>query len=420
MERNAWVGVMLAGPMLLFPFARSYYLFYVLTLGFAFYWLGWRRVLQHSRDLRLALAAVVLPMVVTILAWGIGHGQVEPVWFEKIAVAILAGLLAMATAAVGRTHPGAARLAQGLIALAVLSWLVDALIQLAFGYDLFGIPASDRLRSYFTHHTKFGFFIGMLVLLPMLWAARRSLWLAALIWAGGAIAVSAGGSRYSMLAFLLATGVAVLLLSWRLRPVHRWAVLLGLPALLVLAGGILYEVNPLFTKRVDQTAAILGGFDYETIDSASSGRLDIWFPAVELAREHWLFGVGPSQFAELINARLPEDNIYRLRDIRVFHTHQVMLEVWLGAGVLGIFAFLALYWRLCQVLVRTREQMFGMGWAAMLAYLVMWFPLGTHYDFYASEMMLISGYLLGLAFAWLQGVDSASPGTGWPTSPRID
>ncbi len=416
MNWRYWAAaLMLAGPVVAFPFSRGYYAFYVFILVAGLARVGLPSLWKESQGMRLALYSLVLPVFLATIGLVLLQGHVERDWLEKLVVITLAALLGLATAGVAR-RPWGQPLAGWLLVGAILSWLLDGLWQLATGYSISGQPMLGRLTAYFSHPYKFGFFISFLSLLPVFFLfqrnAYRNSWLGtACLLLSGLVVVSAG-SRFGMLGWLAGAGVYVLLCirHWARR--HRLAVLLGLPLLLAVTLSGLYAVNDAFAERMQQSLQVMDKHDYQTINQASSGRLDIWYPAVDMLADHWVLGVGPSKISEAIKPYLAPDNVYRVKDIRIFHAHQVVLGVWLGAGLLGILGFLAFYGWVCVWLWRERNQA-GLGWACVLVWALAWLPLGTHLDFYASEMLLWSFYMLGLGFG-LQQLTHSQPDTGQP------
>lgn len=411
-------ALVLAGPVVAFPFSRAYYAFYVFILIVGLARLGLPALWKESEGMRLAIYSLVLPVFLACIGLALLQGRLERDWLEKLVVIALAALLGLATTGVAR-RPLGQPLASWLLLGAILSWLLDALWQLATGYSLSGQPMLGRLTAYFSHPYKFGFFISFLSLLPVFFLFQRKgyrgSWLAsACLLLSGLVVVSAG-SRFGMLGWLAGAGIYVLLCIRSWPRLYRWGLVMGLPLLLAVTVSGLYASNEAFALRMQQSLQVLDKHDYQTINQATSGRLDIWYPAVDLLADNWLLGVGPSKISEAIKPYLAPDNVYRVNDIKVFHAHQVVLGVWLATGLLGLLAFLAFYGWVCVWLWRERSHA-GLGWACVLIWVLAWLPVGTHLDFYASEMLLWSFYLLGLGFG-LQQLAHSQPDIYQPKAP---
>lgn len=410
-----WKALVLAGPVILFPFARSYYLFYVLILAWGLAAAGPRGLWAGSRDLRLGFYAFGLPILMPLLGWILYQAGTPLDWLGKIGTVLLACLLGLATKVLSDDE-SARGLAGLLLTVAIASWGLDGLLQLLSGHSLdcrgalSACMTDDRISLYFGHRAKLGYYIGMMSLLPAAWLLerRRFLLAAAVLALGGGVAFAAA-SRFSMLAFLVGASALGLVLALRAAvPVRvRLALGLGAPALVILLGITLYHLNPTFALRVHNTAMAFGTVDYATLNRALSGRLDIWVPLAHMVRDHWLFGVGPGTLDAGIRPYLPVGNLFY--EIKIFHAHQVILDVLAATGVVGLAAFLWYYGRVGIAFVQASREGVNLRWAALLVFLLMWFPLNSPNGFYSSEMVLLTFYMLGLGYGLGGGRAAAAP-----------
>ena len=62
-----WKSLVLAGPVLLFPVSRAYYVFYVAIIAWAL-WEARSALWKEERAITMALAAFALPVLVTFFA----------------------------------------------------------------------------------------------------------------------------------------------------------------------------------------------------------------------------------------------------------------------------------------------------------------------------------------------------------------
>ena len=80
-------------------------------------------------------------------------------------------------------------------------------------------------------------------------------------------------------------------------------------------------------------------------DSGAVSRLAIWDAGWRMARDNWLFGVGPDNFLTHYRAyMLPE----AWREPNISHPHNLLLDAWVSLGVTGLVALVALvalFWR---------------------------------------------------------------------------
>ena len=411
--RDTLFGALLAAPIVAFPFARSYLLFYVTIILTALIARRTMPAIRTERDLTLGVLLLAGPVLITVIALGISTGSIERVWLEKLGLIFVAGLLGASIAGLS-TSPRTRNVASLIIGMTSLFWVFDGLVQLIFGKDLFGIGANtrsggERIGAFFENPYRYGYFIAFLAALPAFWLLSqqrgRLLGSLALI-AGGAVAL-AGGSRYAMLGYGLLAMTFVFVAARDLPGRQRTALLAGAPIGLSALIALLLLVSPSLQDRIADTLLILDNMDRNTLNLALSYRLDIWEPALALAGDNWLFGAGPSQITTAIKPYLPPDSIFVTQNIDVMHAHQVLIEVLVGTGVIGLFCFIAYYAHIGAVAWRQRDASATFGWGCLLTFLLMWIPFGSQKDIYGSEQMLLSFYLLGLGFGFLRKRETA-------------
>lgn len=417
-SRDWWKALVLAGPVLLFPVARAYYVFYVAIMGWAL-WEARGALLREERAVAMAVAAFFVPVLVTFLA-ALAMGGAEAVWLKRGGAFLLGGLLALGTVRLSRdvrVQP----LAGALISLAVCSWLLDGGLQLATGHSIdcrggaSACVTDNRWSLYFASNTKLSYFVGMLAFLPAAWLIQqRRHWLAGVVLVMAGITSMAMGSRFGMLAFLVGLGALGLVVALGLGRIAKLLVFVVAPLAIVALGIVFYQVNPAFHTRMDSTLAIFSGADYDVANQALSGRLDIWVPTLHmLADGHWLFGIGPGNLDAAVRPYLQPGNLFA--DIKIFHAHQVLIDILAATGVIGLLAFVALYAWVARQFLRDRLAQVDLRWGALLVFLLMWFPFNSAQGFYASEMVFLTFYMLGLGFGF-------RPAAGEPAvaAPRAD
>lgn len=401
-SKDWWKALVLAGPVLLFPVARSYYVFYVAIMGWAL-WEARGALWRESRAAWLAAAAFGLPVLVTFLA-ALFTGDAEAVWLKRGGAFLLGAVLALATVRLSRDMR-AQPLAAVLISLAICSWLVDGSLQLASGHSIdcrggaSACVTDDRWSLYFTSNTKLSYFVGMMAFLPAAWLIRqRRHWLAGVVLLAAGVLSMAMGSRFGMLAFLVGLGTLGLVVALGLGRTAKLLVFVVAPLAIVGMAVVFYQVNPAFHARMASTLSIFGA-DYDVANQALSGRLDIWMPTLNmLADGHWLFGIGPGNLDAAVRPYLQEGNLFA--NIRIFHAHQVLIDILAATGLIGLLAFAACYGWAARQFMRDRLQDIDLRWGALLVFLLMWFPLNSAQGFYASEMVFLTFYMLGLGFGF--------------------
>jgi O-antigen ligase len=292
-------------------------------------------------------------------------------------------------------------------------WVLDAWVQALTGWSLGGHAEAERISGIFGTNLKLG--PTLTVLAPFaLWAARRRWGSTGLLFAGlvllGPVLLS--GSRASWLTYAL---VAVAF-AWReTASPKRFLLLCGASALVaVAAGGVAWKTSGRFHARIEKTLTVLQGSD-QALDTALSGRLDIWRTSLRMVEAHPLNGVGVRGYRYAYPQVAPPNDHFVVTDEAcgvgegACHAHQLLLEVLTETGVVGLLlwlaaAGLALYrWRGVSPAARARA------FPATVALGVMVFPLNTHLAFYSAWWGLLFAWVLGLwcAALYVEDADGA-------------
>jgi len=169
---------------------------------------------------------------------------------------------------------------------------------------------------------------------------------------------------------------------------------------LALAGGIAWKMSERFHSRMARTLIALRGND-QSVDTALSGRLDIWHASVEMIAAHPINGVGVRGFRYAYPHFAPASDHFMVAEScgdgeGACHPHQLVLEIFSETGAVGILLWLAgtflaiRAWRNAAPAARSRA------FPATVAISVMLFPLNTHLAFYSAWWGLLFGWLLGL------------------------
>ncbi|MEY2116545.1 MULTISPECIES: O-antigen ligase family protein [Rhodanobacter] len=291
------------------------------------------------------------------------------------------------------------------VAWVLALWCADAWLQALTGWSLGGHAEAERVSGIFgADNLKLG--PTLAVLSPFaLWAARRRWGLPGLLLAFALILgpVLLAGSRAAWLSYaLVALGFA-----WReARSPWRFAGFCAVAAvLLALAGGIAWKTSTRFHDRMERTLLVLHGTD-QSLDTALSGRLDIWHASIKMFAAHPINGVGVRGFRYAYPQYAPANDHFVATGEAcgvgegACHAHQLVLEILTETGTLGLalwLAAVALAWRAWR---RVGAAARARAFPVTLALGVMLFPLNTHLAFYSAWW--------GLLFAWLLGLWCAS------------
>lgn len=298
------------------------------------------------------------------------------------------------------------------VAAVLALWCADAWLQALTGWSLGGPAEAERVSGIFgADNLKLG--PSLAVLSPFaLWAARRRWGLPGLLIAFILVLgpVLLAGSRAAWLMYAL---VAVAF-AWREAGSVRRFVGFGMIAavLLALAGALAWNASPRFHDRVERTLLALHGTD-QSLDTALSGRLDIWRTSLAMFEAHPVNGVGVRGFRYAYPQFAPANDHFVVSEEAcgvgegACHAHQLVLEVLTETGTLGLLLWLAglalalRAWRRVGAAARSRA------FPVTLALAVMLFPLNTHLAFYSAWWGLLFAWLLGLwcAALYVEGDD---------------
>ena len=409
--RNWFTGLLVAAPVFAFPFSKIYTAFFIIILILAC--THWRSLLQakSQKPLLLGIAAIAVPIFITGLALpllGIGWSSL---WLKKLSTVLLAGIFGLATMTLIKEHPDSAYITKKAISATVLFWIFDGIIQLIFGQDLFGVPLFfGRVGIFATDPLDFAYYFPLFAVFPIIHfygLSSKTKFLppakisSFLVLGFSIIIAFSGGCRNSMLLIgLISIAWAAMLIRGLTFQYRRLAIPSFLGAFLLL-GILFYKFNGVFQQRFDQTIKILTSPSYQQANEVLTKRLDIWQPAMEILQANTLFGIGPNQFRGAVLNFLRPGNYYYQNSDFIMHAHQVLIEVALGTGIIGLACFLIYYIYTARYLFARRELLNGVngfGLAGTLAFLLMWFPLGTHYNIYGSMQLFYSFYFLALGF----------------------
>ena len=273
-------------------------------------------------------------------------------------------------------------LAQAALGTSPLFWSLDGLKR-ALGGDGFcsaeEILAADRLAGVFGPcNLKLGLVLASLSPFALFAAGKRfGLWGWSLAAATLGVVILLAGARAAWLTF----GLVLVFSGWRLL---GWKKLLGV----FLFGGlsllVLGMTSSQFRERIERTTQALNA-DESGVDTALSGRSQIWKAAVCMIREHPVNGVGTRNFRLEFPACDPTPGaVPAWGGGPAHHAHQIVLEILSETGFIGLLLWLAgaamawRAWRYASTEAKERAR------PAMLALAVTVFPFNTHLAFYST------------------------------------
>ena len=215
----------------------------------------------------------------------------------------------------------------------------------------------------------FGFFIIGLVYI----SGTRSAWL-------------------SVLVTLFAIPVIALLRGFK-PSLKTYVVSLSLIVTVFIAGFFAYQ-QPGLQIKLDQTLTVFNDPTREGLDNTLSGRVDIWEDAIQVGLGSPLLGTGVNNFRyaqPLLSDPAGKRWITEWnKDGHVLkgptHTHQILLEAWSGAGVIGLIGLVAYFVWLARTSIQVGKTGSLLAVSALVALWAGFFPLNTHNNFYGGWM----------------------------------
>jgi len=401
----------LSMPIMLLPFSRSYMfpLGILAIIGvFMLFGMLLQRGTFNSDDKALQVLPRVwlfiwLPMLISAI-----DAQYSQQVLKVVGLYPLYGLMALAVVVLLRAHAAVKQVA------IILSWIVgvwafDGVAQTLLGIDMFNIPldregvASDRANAFFSHPNKYGFYMGMMAATPLftmyLCGANRLTHILVSLMLLSAVLM--GGSRGGWIMF----GVALLpyLYLVYIKPSKRPIIpVIVLPVLFAATLVSIFQLSPSMQNRLQQSMEATS-LDYASVNVASSGRLDIYLAAFNMGKQHPINGVGVDTFEQEFKQYLPAqaDKTIWVDSLTMPHPHQVILEIWAGAGSIGVLGFLLVWvvmWRLWKhALPEQRKLALPM----IFPLVVLWWPINTHRGFYPSELAALTLFFVALSIAAL-------------------
>ena len=280
----------------------------------------------------------------------------------------------------------------------LMFWLVDALVQYFFGFDLLGQTRHpQRLNGVFGDEGSLKLGPILATLSPLLLEhARRH---------GGAggfaaaylvtlVVVLLTGSRAGWIIY----GVVTVVFFWTtLRSYPGYRKTLGLIAVAVVGVTVaLYALSPRFHDKFDTSLLVFKG-DVQSIDRAIAFRLPIWQTAGRMYLDNPINGVGARGFRyAYADYAGPDDHWVNEPGGfgGAFHAHHILLDVSTETGTIGVVGLFLAVWLLFQrwrhLAPSERQAVFpvALGLAASL------FPLNTHYSIYAATWSITLWWLI--------------------------
>lgn len=275
-----------------------------------------------------------------------------------------------------------------LVGCMLAFWGLDGLLQAYFGTNLFGHPLlNGQITGVFFPKQTLAAVLAVLSPIFLLWlhvqAQRRPwLWLLAPAYV---LTILLAGKRNAWLLLGAALTIGAVIILLRL-PIRKRLLVLGLMGFLGLASFWGASQSPHFRAKVDATEGLFS-MDFERADRATSYRLTIWRVAGEIYADHWLNGIGPRGFRNIYPEYAKPGDIFMEMNPNSgpTHPHQIILEIGVETGAIGLIGFLLLWLWLVRELWRTTQARADVYLAWLVALGLALFPLNAGHALYDAS-----------------------------------
>lgn len=282
------------------------------------------------------------------------------------------------------------------VAVILLVWMADTIIQYLLGRDLLGVTmtADGRAPGPFFGNLRLSLYLSLLlpILLWWLWPRGALLALAAF---GAAIAVAMMGGARNALVYLVIVGAG---LFWRLPGGRqKWLTVMTLAVF----AGIAITLTPTLQERFSRFGLLMNP-TFENVDRLLSYRLTIWDTAANMVQDRPLLGVGAGAFQKAYAqySTLPND-IYLRGDTRAFHAHQLYVGMTAETGLVGLLALVAIIFLCIRWYWMASASQRTAAWPFALGLTVYAFPVNSQPVLYQQWLfpvllLLLAGMLAAL------------------------
>ena len=300
--------------------------------------------------------------------------------------------------------PTAHRRFLALCAWVLLFWIVDGMVQLGFGRDLFGFPAQEIRPGVYRPNALFGregLVYGTLltVFCALLWEHARRHWarwqIVAVAFATVLIVLLSGtrSAWISIGVLLLAYGV-LLAIRHRRIPLRLSAAAIVAAAVTVTA---LWFGSESFAGRVNSAVGAITA-STDVLSDAIGHRYWIARGAVNMIRANPVNGVGAGGFRYAFPDYAAADDPFFNMDppFNPYHSHQLWLQILSESGIIGAAGLATLLILLVMAGVRAPAQVQRGMLPYALCLLVAFFPFNSHMAIYSSFWSQIIWWLIAL------------------------
>lgn len=268
-ELRDWsIDLMVAAPIIAFPFARTHTAFFIIIFVAAC--IHWHNLIpnQSQKPLLLGIAAIAGPIFITGLALPLLGISWPSLLFKKLSTLFLGGIFGLATMSLIKQYPGSVRITKSAISATVLFWIFDGIIQMVFGQDLFGVPLNNgRVGIFASNPLDFAYYFPLFAVFPIIhlyggvpgkkWLDLPGKSSSFLLLVFSIIITFSGGCRNSMLLICIVSIAWASMFANEISFHYRRLLIPFFSGALITITIVFYRLNDVFQQRADQTMKIL-------------------------------------------------------------------------------------------------------------------------------------------------------------------
>ena len=305
-------------------------------LGIAFWVMCWKRLAsdQVQRRWLLIIACLGIPTLLSLIT---SHSPEH----TAIRLLLVLGMFVVGSAMIEVFRlPSSLELLKRVLSILLVIWIVDALVQMAFGKDLLGVPLMEgsvapRVVGMNASHLYLQWVL-VLSLPVLLWALLPNHpYKSILLLLAAGVVIQGSGVRAAWLSWLIVAGV----FFWRLRIPKKWLIVIGLLVSLVITA----TFSPVAQKKLE--ALTIEQVNFEQMNKLLNGRLVLWEVGWLMFKDQPLTGIGADAYRQAYGTySYRENDRYRPGGkIGVTHPHHIYVAIAAETGAIGIIGMLGIW-----------------------------------------------------------------------------
>lgn len=267
--------------------------------------------------------------------------SLDSYWPEKSWLVSLSSIRFYLMGVLLLSHPKSKELLTAVViwvAMLMVLWSIDALVQATFGFNLLGFESSPgRLTGVFGQNVKLGPVLALFLPLLMIQSYQFTKWLRWLVVTLLVVVILLSGTRS---AWLMA-GFVMGMFWWHHVRGRRLVLLIKVTGLSLLGITALWFMSDDFQQRVERSVQVFQG-DIQAIDYALADRLPIWQTAINMYQDHPINGVGARAFRKAYVDYAESNDVWVAQEGSGLHAHHWILEILAETGTIGLLLIVAM------------------------------------------------------------------------------